>query len=128
MARRRLVPRDERATVNHEFASVEEFVSEYVSNISRSGVFIRSKRPLPIGTKVNLRFTIILDELETVEGIGEVVRTSESPRGMGVVFIDLKPPSQNLIARILTRRTPTDTDSDAITLPPKGGRVRRSPR
>jgi hypothetical protein len=97
-----------------------------VSNISRSGVFIRSKRPLPVGTKVNLRFTIILDELETVEGIGEVVRTSDSPRGMGVVFIDLKRPSQNLIARILTRRPAGDTDSDAITLPPKGGRVRRS--
>ena len=28
-----------------------------------------------------------MDEIETIEGIGEVVRVSERPRGMGVVFV-----------------------------------------
>ena len=98
-----LRPRDARVTVNREFSSVEELISEYVQNISRSGVFIRTATPLAVGTKVNLRFSVIVDEIETVEGIGEVVRVSESPAGMGVVFIELNSISQNLIARIMTK-------------------------
>jgi uncharacterized protein (TIGR02266 family) len=105
MASRKLLPRAERATVNHEFASIQEFLTEYVSNISRSGVFIESRNPLPVGTKVNLKFTVILDDPEIIEGVGEVVRTSERPRGMGVVFISLSPVSQRLIAELLTRRS-----------------------
>lgn len=97
-----------RRTINHEFASVDEFIAEYVINISRSGVFIRSEDPLPIGTLVNLRFSVILDELETIEGLGEVVRTvpagTDQPSGMGVVFTELTQVSKDLIERILVRR------------------------
>jgi uncharacterized protein (TIGR02266 family) len=101
---RKLVPRDDRVTINHEFASVEEFISEYVTNISRSGVFIKTKRPLDVGTKVNLRFTVIMDDLETIEGIGEVVRVSARPPGMGVVFVTLTAHSHDLIHKLITRR------------------------
>jgi hypothetical protein len=98
------VPRADRVDINREFASVEAFINEYVSNISRSGVFIRSKDPLPVATKVNLKFTVLMDEIETVEGVGEVVRVSERPRGMGVVFIHLTEHSQGLLSKLLTRR------------------------
>jgi uncharacterized protein (TIGR02266 family) len=101
---RKLVPRDDRVTINHEFASVEEFISEYVTNISRSGVFIKTKHPLDVGTKVNLKFTVIMDDLETIEGIGEVVRVSAHPAGMGVVFVTLTAHSQDLIHKLITRR------------------------
>jgi uncharacterized protein (TIGR02266 family) len=101
---KRFVPRADRVEINREFASVEAFINEYVSNISRSGVFIRSKDPLPVGTKVNLKFTVLMDEIETVEGVGEVVRVSERPRGMGVVFINLTEHSQGLLGKLLTRR------------------------
>lgn len=95
-----------RKTINHEFATVDQFIDEYVINISRSGVFIRSDEPLPVGTRVNLRFTVIQDELETIEGLGEVVRTVEKGRdkGMGVVFVELSQVSKELIERILVRR------------------------
>lgn len=95
-----------RKTINHEFATVDEFINEYVTNISRSGVFIRSAEPLPIGTRVNLRFTVIQDELETIEGVGEVVRIVDRGRqkGMGVVFVELTQVSKELIERILVRR------------------------
>ncbi len=101
---KKLVPRDDRVVINREFASVDQFITEYVTNISRSGVFIRSHAPLPIGTKVNLKFTVIMDELETIEGIGEVVRNQEDPPGMGVVFLSLTSHSQDLIAKLLTKR------------------------
>ena len=96
------VPREERVTINREFESVEQFITEYVTNISRSGAFIRSKDPLPVGTRVNLRFTVILDEIETIEGVGEVVRVSSDPPGMGVAFVELTSYSQKLVEKLIT--------------------------
>lgn len=97
-----------RRTVNLEFGSVNELITEYVSNVSRSGVFIRSDSPLPVGTKVNLRFTVIVDDLETIEGLGQVVRCilpgGAEPAGMGVVFLELTDYSRHLIEQILIRR------------------------
>lgn len=94
--------REQRVTINHEFASFDAFIQEYVTNISRSGVFIRSKSPLPVGTKVNLRFTVLMDDIETIEGTGEVVRVEDT--GMGVVFTDLTGYSKNLIDKLLVHK------------------------
>jgi hypothetical protein len=94
--------REERVTINKEFESYDAFINEYVTNISRSGVFIRSKTPLAIGTKVNLMFTVIMEDIETIEGVGEVVRVHEDPPGMGVVFTELSGYSQGLIDKLLT--------------------------
>ena len=95
----------DRVRVNREFDTMEEFIAEYVSDISQSGVFIRSDDPLPRGTKVDLRFTVI-------EGIGEVTRVvvpgGATPPGMGVVFIELTSSSQRLVSRLLTRRAKTE--------------------
>ena len=74
------------------------------TNISRTGVFVRSKTPLAIGTKVNLRFTVIMDDIETIEGVGEVVRVHDDPAGMGVVFTELSGYSKSLIEKLLTNQ------------------------
>ncbi len=116
--------RDARVTINKEFESYEAFITEYVTNISRTGAFVRSKDPLPIGTLVNLRFTVIMDDIETVEGIGEVVRVHDDPPGMGVVFTELSSYSKGLIDRLLTHKTarlvpnPPDPDGDGRSRPP----------
>lgn len=94
--------REERVTINKEFESFDAFVHEYVTNISRSGAFVRSQHPLPVGTEVNLKFTVITDEVEHIEGIGKVVRVDTDPPGMGVVFTSLSEYSQTLLARLLT--------------------------
>ena len=94
---------EERVTINKEFESFDAFIHEYVTNISRSGVFVRSKNPLPVGTPVNLKFTVIMDDLEMIEGTGEVVRVEADPPGMGVVFTKLTAYSEQLIGRLLTR-------------------------
>jgi hypothetical protein len=93
-----------RVTINKEFDSFDQFIQEYVTNISRSGVFIKTKEPLPIGTTVNLRFTVIMDDIESVEGEGEVVRVETDPLGMGVVFRKLSGYSQGLIEKLLTQK------------------------
>lgn len=94
--------REERVTINKEFESFDAFISEYVTNISRSGVFIRSKNPLPVGTVVNLHFTVIMEDIETIEGTGEVVRVDDD--GMGVVFTEISTYSKDLIDKLLTKR------------------------
>ena len=101
---KKLLARGDRIAINHDFGSVDDFITEYVSNISASGVFIRTREPLAIGTKVNLKFTVIMDDLETMEGIGEVVRVQDDPPGMGVVFLSLTSHSQDLLVKLLTRR------------------------
>ncbi len=115
---KKLVPRDDRITINQEFASLEQFVAEYATNISRSGVFIRTKSPLPLGTKVNLKFTVILDDMETIEGTGEVVRLQRNPIGMGVSFLSLSPRSQDLIAKLATKRKVGERQRKSPPLPP----------
>ncbi len=96
----------ERVTINKEFESFDAFIQEYVTNISRTGVFIKSQNVLPIGTRVNLRFTVIMDDIETIEGVGEVVRVEKDPAGvtgMGVVFRELSAYSKGLIEKLLVQ-------------------------
>lgn len=93
----------DRVTINKEFESFDAFIQEYVTNISRTGVFIKSQTPLPVGTKVNLHFTVIMEDIETIEGVGEVVRVESNPPGMGVVFRELSAYSRDLLNKLLTR-------------------------
>jgi Tfp pilus assembly protein PilZ len=93
----------DRVTINKEFESFDAFIQEYVTNISRTGVFIKSQTPLTVGTRVNLRFTVIMDEIETIEGVGEVVRVENDPSGMGVVFRELSTYSKGLIEKLLVQ-------------------------
>jgi uncharacterized protein (TIGR02266 family) len=93
-----------RVTINKAFDSFDQFIQEYVTNISRSGVFIKTKQPLPVGTVVNLRFSVIMDDVESIEGEGEVVRVETDPPGMGVVFRKLSSYSQGLIEKLLTAK------------------------
>jgi uncharacterized protein (TIGR02266 family) len=98
---------EERLTINKEFESFDAFIQEYVTNISKTGVFVRTQSPLPIGTKVNLCFSVITDTVESIEGIGEVVRVESNPNGtmgMGVVFRELSTYSRELLEKLLVRR------------------------
>jgi PilZ domain len=109
MKKKLLVPRAERVFINREFSSIEQLIREYVTNVSRSGAFIRTKHLLPVGTKVNLRFSVIVDDIETIEGTGEVIRVSHKPPGMGIVFVELTAVSQRIITRLLSQRTTRTT-------------------
>jgi uncharacterized protein (TIGR02266 family) len=95
--------RPKRVDINVEFESIGKFINEYVSNISRSGAFIRTRNPWPVGTRLRLRFTIMAGDPEILEGIGEVVRVGDRPRGMGVAFVELTDHSRRLMDKLLTR-------------------------
>jgi len=97
--------KSERVTINKEFESFDQFVEEYVTNISRSGAFVKTSTPLPVGTEVDLRFTVVIGGIETIEGIGVVVRVESDPAGMGVVFRELSGYSAQLIEKLLTAKS-----------------------
>jgi Tfp pilus assembly protein PilZ len=75
-----------------------------VSNISTSGVFVRCGEKVAIGTHVNLNFTVLTDDIETITGIGEVVRVQENPSGIGVEFRSLSEESMAIIERLVAKR------------------------
>lgn len=91
-----------RVTVNDEYSRIDDFLSEYVTNVSRSGVFIRSRTLLPIGTHVQLKFSVLLEDFETIEGEGRVVRIVDNEReqGMGVEFTRLTDASRQILDRL----------------------------
>jgi hypothetical protein len=91
----------DRMTINKSFDSFDQFVREYVTNVSGSGAFIRTNAELPIGTEVDLKFSVVLEGVETIEGVGEVVRVEVDPPGVGVVFKRLNAYSRELIERLL---------------------------
>lgn len=96
--------KSERVTINKDFDSFDQFMDEYVTNVSASGAFIKTSTPLPVGTEVNLKFSVVMDGVETIEGVGEVVRVEKNPPGMGIVFKELSRYSSRLVERLLTAR------------------------
>ena len=66
-----------------------------------------------MGTRVQLRFTVILDDIETIEGEGEVVRVEQTPgnTGMGVAFKQLTPASQRIVDQLVAER-----DANVLTV------------
>ncbi len=90
-----------RVTINKQFDSFDQFVQEYVTNLSGTGAFVRTDTPLPVGTEVALKFSVVLDGIETIECLGVVVRVADDPPGMGVVFKELGAYSRKLIERML---------------------------
>lgn len=97
-----------RVAINGEFGAIDQSIGEYVSDISRTGVFIRTEKPLPVGTYVELNFSVIDDDIYVLEGVGKVMRVvsaqeSDSP-GMGLVFLDLTPESQKVLNELVAKR------------------------
>ncbi len=91
----------ERVTINDTFESFEDFVGQYVANVSKTGVFIKTRHPLPIGTEVDLRVTVVTDTVGVLEGTATVVRLDTEPPGMGVEFKELTPESRALIDQLV---------------------------
>jgi len=84
---RRAAPRGPiRLRVDYE--RMNAFFADYTKNISKGGTFIKTKKPLPIGTRFLFKLTVP-HKAEAFELLGEVVWSKgdgEEP-GMGIRFI-----------------------------------------
>jgi hypothetical protein len=111
-----------RIPINAEFATTP--MATHISDLSEYGVFVHTPTPSPRGTKLKLRFTVLLDDPVIVEGEGRVVRQQYEPiSGMGIEFTELAPEMILRVNDVLSRQRPRDSgpplsshDEDTDTL------------
>jgi molecular chaperone DnaK len=109
---------------------VDEFVERFAVNISRGGLFIRTRDPKPVGSLLNFELRLLSGE-PVVRGEG-VVRwlqpadpTAHPPRpaGMGVQFLRLDDASRDLVERIVTLKERRGVAPGVATPAPVAPRV-----
>ena len=80
-------------SISVDYASGDTFLFAYLQNISEMGIFVRTEKPLPIGTRLRLRFQVEDSELALdgeVTWINPVRPAGDNLNpGMGVRFIEL---------------------------------------
>ena len=108
--------RAERVPVNAQFAGIVGG-SRYVSDLSEYGVFVHADETLPIGSIVDLQFTVLLDDPVLLRGRGRIVRLQKNPSGMGIEFIDLDPEMILRINDVVTRQRPRDSGPPILEAP-----------
>ena len=90
--------------------NVEQFIERYAVDVSRGGIFIRTKDPLAVGTHLKLDFQF-QNGNALMAGEGTVVWIREFdpnrttvPPGMGVRFDKLSPESQTVLEQLLVEK------------------------
>jgi uncharacterized protein (TIGR02266 family) len=91
-------------------ASLEQFIERYGVDVSRGGIFIRTREPLAVGTQLRFDFQL-QDAAPLLAGEGTVVwiRENDPSRagvtpGMGVRFDKLTPATQPTLEKILAEK------------------------
>jgi uncharacterized protein (TIGR02266 family) len=89
------------AQVKLRYDSILDFHDSQSLNISRTGMFLASDKPGPVGSMVEFEFSLT-DGLSLLKGKGEVVRITQSPvLGMGVRFRELDEDSRKCLESIV---------------------------
>lgn len=92
--------------VQFRLQSYDQFLSDYASDLSIGGMFLRTKTPKPEGSMLYFQFTT-KDDGAVIEGLGRVVRVSEGGdgvAGMGIEFVNVEEPSMTRIRDIVDKR------------------------
>jgi len=91
--------------------TVEQFAERYATDVSRGGIFVQSRQPLAVGTKLRLDLQL-LNGTPLITGEGTVHWTREPDAskpntvpGMGIRFNKLSTRSQQVIEMVLSQRT-----------------------
>lgn len=100
-----------KARVDYELLSEDTFLFEYTSNVSRGGIFLATRNPLPVGTKMNLRFSLPGSRRRVIEVTGKIAWVNEYKPGkqnlnpgMGIEFVDLSEHDRKLITNLIKRK------------------------
>lgn len=106
-------------TVRYKSATVDEFIENHSHDISKGGIFIKTRSPFPAGTLLKFEVRIAEDQ-KLMQGVGRVVwrrepdRAEESfPAGMGIKFIKTAEGSAELISQIVAARQGAESSFDA---------------
>jgi len=85
------------------FSELDPRTTTPVSDLSETGCYVHIPDQLPIGTLIELRFTVFHEEPILFEGCGRVVRHGDDPPGMGVEFVELDDGARDVVRKILLR-------------------------
>jgi len=95
--------------VKYKSATVDDFIEQFGADVSRGGIFIKTKKPLETGALLKFEFQL-QGGSAVIHGVGRVAwRRSEEharpdlPAGMGIKFIKLDDGSRAVIERIEAR-------------------------
>jgi uncharacterized protein (TIGR02266 family) len=105
------------------FASFDAFIERFAPNVTRGGVFIASRTPLPIGSTFAFEIQLAGGEV-ALAGDGKVTwvkafdqAAPQKPHGMGVQFLRLDNPSRELLNKILARKAASPGPGAAARVP-----------
>ena len=71
------------------YRTIDQFFSDIATNISLGGIFIKTPRPLPVGTALRISFAVPQFE-SYVEANGVVIHTGNAnATGMGIKFAEI---------------------------------------
>ena len=85
-----------------KYRNLDSFFSEYSISLSHGGIFIKTRRPLPRGSEVEIEFELD-DKKRSFKTAGRVVRVifpgedEDEPAGMGVEFKPLSEMDRALV-------------------------------
>ena len=109
------------------FASFDALIDKFAPNVTRGGVFIASRTPLPIGSTFAFEIQLAGGEV-ALAGDGKVTwvkafdaAAPQKPHGMGVQFLRLDAPSRELLQKILARKAAAGPGAPARSPMPLGG-------
>jgi len=114
-------------------ATLDQFIERYAVDVSRGGIFIRTREPLPVGTQLRFDFQL-QDTAPLLAGEGTIVwirendpmRAGVTP-GMGVRFDKLTPASQPVLDKILAEKAHREQAGAPSKTAPAGGVAVRRP-
>lgn len=85
------------------FAEADPRTTTPVSDLSQTGVFVHTDEQLPLGSVIDIRFTVFPEAPVLFEGKGTVVRHCDDPKGIGVEFLDLTHGAREVLREIQIR-------------------------
>jgi uncharacterized protein (TIGR02266 family) len=96
-----------------DYALEENYLFAYITDISATGIFVRTTTPEPPGTHLNLRFQVPTEENQSakIEVEGEVIwinpyrpgAPDNLHPGMGVRFVDLDDEVRDQLVELMRR-------------------------
>jgi uncharacterized protein (TIGR02266 family) len=94
-----------------DFESDDNFFNGFSANISDGGLFVATVNVLPLGTSVDIGFTLPTGDRIECKGVVRWVREVDDKQpdmfpGMGVQFVDLEPRGAQAIENFIQQREP----------------------
>jgi Tfp pilus assembly protein PilZ len=86
--------------ISIHYASQNRIYSDNIADISKSGLFIETRRPLKVGEKIMLSFKMHgYDRPFKIKG--NIIRSNE--KGIGVEFVEIKPYIGEMLGTLVER-------------------------